>query len=495
MREMESGESRASAPAGRDTPDDLRVTSLNGDEARSRRAGQLWRWGLRLGALAAVVGLAATLVAALEPLMPRPAAAPPPPEYIALALAPELRFCATNGYWSPDGRYIAVPRAPTCGAGVAGVSDLPDIYIYDAANGEQVTEYTIMPTIEGALARAGLSGAQISFSSVTWSPDQRMLAAQFEVYQALPRASSGMDVHARGGVALITISGPHTGAVTALISASGLSLVAEGAGFTPGPLAVDEWDTRQLSARRLDLPAALGYEWLPGDLLISADPPQPGGASATPTLADTAGPMGNPTGGQRFSMWRTDSLVEVSAADCGPGDTGQPARRRAPLTALYFSTTAWSPDGRYLLTITQVARAPQAPALNTDTPRPPFCLPASAASALPQAPIHDRAMRAALGQLGDVMDVELLWSPDGARLAELPSANSQLSSAITLYSTLTGAVLARISAGPSQIPGAQGSDANALFINGAWSPDGRRLLTVVEGQQFNIRVYGPRSLG
>ena len=295
-----------------------------------------------------------------------------------------------------------------------------------------------------------------------------------------------MDIRARAGVALLTIAGPHIGAVSALISARGLSLTAEGTGYTPGPLAVDEWDTHQLSARQLDLPVAQEYEWLPGDLLIGADPSPSGDAE----------PAGNPLDGQRFSMWRTGAFVEFNAVNCGQSSASAPAKPATPLTTLYLSTTAWSPDGRYLLTVVQVAKAPQVPIHNAGAPRSPFCLSASAASAFPQAPIHDRAMRAALGLLGgDVLDVELLWSPNGARLAALPSASSQLSSAITLYNAATGAVLARIAAGPSQIPGAQGTDANALFINGAWSPDGRRLLAVVEGQQFNIRVYSSRALG
>jgi hypothetical protein len=295
---------------------------------------------------------------------------------------------------------------------------------------------------------------------------------------------------------LVALAGPHPGAVSALISARGLSRMAEGSGYTPGPLAVDEWDTRQLTTRQLNLPVALGYEWLPGDLLVGAAPPPSTGAGATPALTDNAGLADNSAGDQRFSMWRTGYFVAVNAVDCEQSGANAPAKPYTPLIALYLSTTAWSPDGRYLLMVNQVARAPQALILNANAPLLPFCLPESAASAFPQAPIHDRAMRAALGLLGGaVTDVELLWSPDGARLAALPTETSQASNMITLYDTATGGVLARISAGPSQIPGAQGSDANALFINGAWSPDGRRLLTVVEGQQFNIRVYSPRALG
>lgn len=472
------------------------ISPLDGSVEAARARNSQWRWGLRFGALAAVIALViivAVALAPLTPLAPRFSSQRASPRYTALALSPELRFCATNGYWSPDGRRIAVPRAPDCGSGGAGVMNLPDISIYDATSGKQLTEYTIMPAIEDALARANLSGAQITYTDVSWSPDQRTLAAQFEATQTLPQAASGTPIRSRAGVALIALTGSHTGAVSALISASALSLAAEGTGFSPGPLAVDEWDTRQGRALRLDLPPSLGYEWLPGDLLIAADPPSGGGTSATPPFMGTASPVSNPMNQQRISLWRTAYLVEVSAHDCGQSAPANTPRAR--LTALYLSATAWSPDGRYLLTITQVARAPQAPILRTDTPLPPFCLPASAARAFPQAPIHDRAMRAALSLLGGVANVGLLWSPDGAQLAALPSANSQLSNTITLYDARSGAVRARISAGPSLIPGAQGSDANALFISGAWSPDGRRLLAVVQGQQFNIRIYDTSALG
>lgn len=454
------------------------VSPLEGAETPARAQVLRWRWGLRLGALTAVVTLLAVVAVALAPVIPWTVAPPLPLDNIALALPPELRFCATDGYWSPDGRRIAVPRAPACGASGAGARNLPDIYIFDAASGAQSTEYTIMPAIQDALARASLSGAQVNYSGVTWSPDQRTMAAEFDVLQFLPHAYTGTHFRARAGVALIALAGPHPGAVTALISARGLSPAAERIGYTPGPLAVDEWDTRQLTARPLDLPATLEYQWLPGDLLIGANPPPV-----------SAWPAENPAGRQRFSMWRMGYLVEVSAVDCG-----QSSVPGTPYTVLYLFTTAWAPDGRYLLTITQVARAPRASLPSVATPFLPFCLSGSAA-AFPQAPVHDRAMRAALGLLGSaVSNVELLWSPDGVRLAAIPSETSQASNAITIYDMATGAILARVFAGPSQIPGAQGSDANARFINGSWSPDGRRLLAVVEGQQFNIRVYGPRAL-
>ena len=492
---METGEPDERPPAEREAPDDLRVTPLDGAAPGGGHPWLSWRWGLRLGGLVAVVTLFAVIAVALGPVLPRSVVSPPPPDVLALDLSPDLRFCATNGYWSPDGRRIAVPRAPTCGSSGAGASNLPDIYIYDAESGAQITAYTIMPAIQEALARANLSGAQVNYTGVAWSPDQRTLAAQFDVIQAFPQVSSA-PFRARAGVALIALAGPHPGPVSALISPRQLSQAEQGSGFTPGPLTVDEWDTLQLSARQLDLPQALGYEWLPGDLLIATGQPPAKRANAAPTLTDTTGSPGNPIDGQRFSMWRTGELIGVNAVDCERNSASAPASPRRSLTVLHLSTVAWSPDGRYLLMISLEAKAPQTALPNAETPFLPFCLSEAAASAVPQAPIHDQAMRAALDLLGGaVSHVALLWSPDGARMAALPFEDTQASNTITLYDTATGAALTRIPAGPSQIPGAQGSDANASFVSGAWSPDGQRLLTVVAGQRFNIHIYGPHALG
>jgi hypothetical protein len=495
MRDENTGGVR---PPGEEQPfsqdaDDEAPVILPLDGAQGAARASQWRWGLRLGGLVAVVVLAIVVVVTLAPVIPRPATPAGQPDYLALALPSELRFCATNGYWSPDGQRIAVPRAPSCGSGGVGVSNLPDIYIFDALNGEPITAYSIMPTISDALAQAGLSGAQVSYSGVTWAPDQRALVAQFVVAQALPQGARGTYIRERAGVALVSLAGPHTGAVSALISARGLSMASEGIGFAPGLLAVDEWDIRHLSARQLDLPATLAYEWLPGDLLIGAPPASSGAKGDANTLTEVSDQTSNFPGGQRVSMWRTGYLAQVNAMDCEQSSGEAP---KTPYTALYLSSPAWSPDGRYLLTITLVAQAPVSLPPTAGASRPPFCLSGAAASAFPLAPIHDRAMRAALGLIGGgVTSMKLLWSPDGARLAALPSQNSQASNAITIYDTATGATLARISAGPSQIPGAQGSDADARFINASWSPDGRRLLAVVEGQRFNIRLYGPRALG
>jgi WD40 repeat protein len=468
------------------------VSSLDGAAGGAGAArgwlGQ-WRWGLRLGGLVAALALLALIVPALAPLIPRPPSPPPPPDFTALTLSPDLGFCATNGYWSPDGRRIAVVRASAeCGV----TPGKPDVFVYDAASGKQVAAISITPTVQRALTRAGLEDVVTDYTSVAWSPDQRTLAVSLAVVRALPASAGRTGLGTRAGVALVSLTGSlagsHAGDVVALLSARDLAPPALGTGAAAGPLTIDEWDTRLLTARQIDLPPALGYEWLPAGELIATDP--------LPTDAQgamgAAGPSGDPIGGQRFSMWRTGFLSAINAVDCQ--ERGARASS-GPFTLLDLHTAAWSPDGRYLLAINATTRAPQTPPPTSRAPLP-FCVTGPVASALPVAPMHDRALGSALRLLGGaITQVDLLWSPDGKRLVALPDSVSSLPGTALIYDTATGAIQARISAGPSQIPGAQGSDASALIVGCSWSPDGRRLLMVVAGQRFNIRVYQPRALG
>jgi hypothetical protein len=254
---------------------------------------------------------------------------------------------------------------------------------------------------------------------------------------------------------------------------------------------VNEWDTRALAVRQLDLPPALGYEWLRGDTLIATDPFPPAASNA---LAST-GAAGDPTGGQRFGMWRTGFLSEINATSCQVSGAGDTSAASGPYTLLDLRTTAWSPDGRYLLTISTTARGSDPPPPAVTAPLS-FCVSGPLASALPVTPIHDRATRAALALLGGaITQVDLLWSPDGKRLAALPYSVSQLPNTIIIYDTATGAILSRIAAGSSEIPGAQGSDASAQFVGGAWAPDSQRFLAAVAGHNFNIRIYNAHALG
>ncbi|HEU0026028.1 MAG TPA: hypothetical protein VFQ25_02850 [Ktedonobacterales bacterium] len=481
---MESGEPGERAPAEGDALDDLRVTKLDGSAPGERHVVMRWRWGLRLGGLAAALALLALIAPALGPLIPRLPTTPPPPDFTALALSPDLGFCATNGYWSPDGRRIAVVRASAeCGVTVGK----PDVFIYDAASGKQVAAYGVTPTVQSALRRAGLVGVVTDYTGVAWSPDQRMLAVSLAVVRALPESAGRVGLGTRAGVALVSLAGPHAGGVVALLSARDLAPTALGTGAAVGPLAVDEWDTRLLTARQIDLPPALGYEWLPAGELIATDALSSGEQGAMGATA----PPGDPIGGQRFSMWRTGFLSEINAVDCQGGGARAAS---GPFTLLDLHTAAWSPDGRYLLTINTATRAPQAPPPTARAPLP-FCVMGPLASALPVAPMHDRGLDSALRLLGGaITQVDLLWSPDGKRLMALPDSVSSLPDTALIYDTATGFIQTRISAGPSQIPGAQGSDASALIVGGSWSPDGRRLLLVVAGQRFNIRVYGPHAL-
>ncbi|HEX9036007.1 MAG TPA: hypothetical protein VF808_03365 [Ktedonobacterales bacterium] len=464
------------------------VTSLDGDHgvksagAPWRSGARRWRLGLRLGGLAAALALVAALIAALAPqvaiLIPRPLITRPLPDILALDLSPNLSNCATTGYWSPDGRRIAVLRSSYA----CGVTDRsPDVYVYDAVSGAQVAAYSVTAPIQSALNEEGAAGWSVAYDSLSWEPSQGALAVLWNAAQPpseTPRASS------QDGLALIALSGPRPGAISILLGDGGPLPTPPGGrvGYPllPGRQLAREWDVTGGGYGAFQILPAQVYAWTPDDGVVPITPFPGGGPS-----------QAVPIDGQAFSAWRTGAL-SVAATAPGQSQAGAPTA----FALLTLTIRLWSPDSRYLLLLDTVARVPGAPGTATIANAQVY-LPANQVSTLPVAPTSDRALRAALGLLGahGATQVALLWSPNGRRLVAIPSGEAAPATAALVYDTATGALLARISAGQSEIPGAQGSDANATISGAAWSPDGRRLLVGVTGLRFNLRVYGEDLLG
>lgn len=468
--------------------DEPRLSSLDrpprvgGAEARTRGRwwARQWRWTLRLGALAAsvalVCALAITLMPLLAPLIPRPIASAARSDILALNLAPGLSVCATTGYWSPDGRSIAVLRSPS----VCGITPRePDVYIYDAASGEQTATYHVTAPVRVALARAGAGAWTITYDQLAWAPNQRALAVLFHA-QPSPTTPGARAI--LPGLALITPGRSPTNAV-AITLASPRS-AGETAQAPAGQVAGTLWDTRQGSVRTQAIPVAQAYDWLPDDSLIATEPyPGSGDTSSTSIPSFSWRP---------FSAWRTGTLSVANTAQCA-GRSG--ANPPTPFALLTLSVATWSLDSRYLFAFQTRARA-AAPTIPLDATAHD-CLSSAEVNALPLTPIHDRAALAALRLLGasDAEQMTLLWSPDGKRMAAISSGPAISPTAATIYDTATGLILTRIIAGQSQIPGAQGADASAIITGAAWSPNGSRLLVAITGLRFNIRVYSGHALG
>lgn len=466
-----------------DTP---RYSSLDGPRGATPRVGgatrghwwtQRWRWTLRLGAAAAVVGLlsalAITLTPMLAPLIPRPIASAARLDILALDLAPGLSVCATTGYWSPDGQRIAVLRSPA----ICGLTPREaDVYIYDATSGEQAAAYHVTAAVRAALARAWIGAWTITYDQLSWAPSRRALAVLFHA-QPPPRTPGARAT--LPGLALITLDRSSAGAVAITLASASAAAVLPPA--PPGQVYGTLWDTRLGSARTLAIPVAQAYDWLPDDSLI-----------ATESYPGTSPSVAPPFSWRPFSAWRTGTLDVANTEQC-QGSSG--ASPPTPFALLTLNVATWSLDSRYLLAFQTRARV-AAPSIPT-TAAADDCLSSGEVNALPLAPIHDRATQAALRLLGasDAKQMTLLWSPDGKRLVAMPSGSAVPPSSATVYDTTTGLPLRRITAGGSQIPGAQGSDADASITGAAWSPNGQRLLVAIRGLRFNIRVYSGRTLG
>lgn len=489
-----SEEPQNNAPEHDDEP---RVSALEGrtSERATNFVNRGWRWALRLGGLVAVVALLGVVGAELAPLAPhvtlpallsRPT---PTPDVRALDLNINQANCSANGvgYWSPDGQRIAVLSC-------APNTTEPDLYIYNAQTGAQVGAYLMTKPIQTTLAtinESQLSDALI-FDSLSWSPNQRMLVILWHAFDFSnspnPALATRWDV-----LASLSLAGAHAGQVSVAIqgeTTAPTAIISLGSGPV-GYTEAQYWDVLNNGLATLNLHNAQTYAWDIATDQVVATAPYPG-------APDSAGITPIPAGGRTFSVWMSGELAIVDASSCA-GSTVTSGAPTPDLTLLTLDVTQWSPDSRYLLTFTVQARMANPPQLNQAPLVTPACLTAAQVDALPVVAAHDQGMRAALGLLGghdNIDQVALQWSPDGRRLLAIPSTDGSSPTTAIIYNAATGAVATRLSAGASDIPGAEGSDASGSITGGIWSPNGQRLLLgVITRQSFNIFIYSGRALG
>jgi hypothetical protein len=407
----------------------------------------------------------------------------------ALDLSASQADCGSSGsgYWSPDGQRIAVlscfPDATR-----------PDLAIYNANTGAQVGAYNMSKPILDTLAKINESqlSSTLTFDGLSWAPSQHMLAGLWHAFDgskgSKPALATRWDV-----LALLITGGAQSGHVSVAISGKTTASTAP-IGLSPAPVGhteAQEWDIGNHGVVTIDLTNAQTYAWDSSDHVIVTYP-YPGSGGLTPEPAE----------GQAFSVWMTGTIDLANASSCsGSSVTPTPVAPTPNVTLLTLTVIQWSPDSRYLLSFATQARVPNAPGLNQDQASlvAPTCLTATQASAIPIIAAHDQGMRAALGLLGgrgNVDQVTLQWSVDGRRLLAIPSTIGSAPTTAIIYDATTGVVLAQLSAGSSDIPSAEGSDASGAFTGGAWSPNGQRLLLGANTRQsFNILIYSGRALG
>lgn len=482
-------EPELTAPDADGGDDDLSVSALEEPvDARRHPPVAPGRETLRLlwraSGMVAFITLIAIVVVALVPHLPRSAQTRISPPYIALQASSNTARCLVGASWSHDGGQIAAVLSYACRAPYLGAGPpLRNLFLYDASNGQEVGSFDLDSAISMALSQAGLASSgsviyAVDYFATTWSPDDHLLAVQFAVY-----GEKIADI----GVALVTLTGTTRGQVSVMLGTPNPNS-AQASGY--GLLPVERSDLWLRSHSTIFLAPALAYSWLPSDALVADEPlTTGGGAFVTP---DGKGPLGDPVGGQTFSLWRTGDLMLVNATTCDAnGTSAQPLP--TPYAELSLSSVVWSPDGRYLLDVSVSSRLPvRAAGPKTLQSGPEPCVSGPAPDQIPSAPMHDKGLASALELLDPYGGnyLRLVWSPDGRRLAVATLASAQDIGSVVVYDCASGMALQRFTGDEFAAPKTIGETTR----DPVWSPDGRNLLLTINGPTAKLVILGPQAL-
>jgi WD40 repeat protein len=487
----ESGRDADTAGEAASERADLTVTSLRPSSAApgTRSRGRFWYRVVGGCGLAALV-LVGTLVW-LHPALPLPAISPTPlPERDPLTVdAYSVGIpCVDGAAWSPDSRSFVLAGNSTCNG--LNVAQDETLVVFNAHSGAVRAHTTVqVADIQRAIPPPGgasWAGTRIGYGQPFWSPDGRRIVLTFEADIPGAVATAGGPSNARDGIVVLdnTLSAMRIfgglGRITPLLGVANF-----------GPQTVEQWDLSAGSASAVTLPMGLAYSWSADDKLSASDVvaqtpdgPPPAGSEET---------VGNPIGGRDFTLWQNGN---VAFAD-GTGCSGTLSATAPNYYLTFLSTSAWSPDGRYLaLKVSANGRLPSTP------PTPPTPAPSGSSGGCtnfgpptqwPQMPVRDDGMRAAVALVDGtrLQSIQLAWSPDGRRIASQPSDIASGVPALTIYDCASGRLRLRLTAAdlvPEQVGGQP-------FRAMAWSPDGTRLLLVPLGPFPIIHVLGPKSLG
>lgn len=426
---------------------------------------------LRL-ALAAAVVVALVVVSVLL-ARPVPSATPRHPGAVTLNPAAAHLRCVRDAAWSPDGRAVSIlgyaEGCPLPGSQVSKARGA--VVVYDATSGAVRARFQPDAAILAAVQRTIHDSEQLSieYHSLLWRRDGAELAISFVVPVEVPARDGGaQQSETVMGVFLSAADGSH------------VTVYAH-------PLAAEEdsngaWNLR--SGEYLPAPAgvtqpALAYAWAAGALSPKGDLTP----DATPPTVSLQS-IGQPDGGDSFSVWQPTQIVRESEGDASENVAGAYISRT--------SFAAWSPDGAFLVPSMGLSgRLEPAgqPIPSTQT------LHSLGVSGLPLLPVRDAGLAAALGRLAllarDQSNGPMLvaWSPDGRMLAvqlvpdEPNAAPQETDHALIVYDCATGEALTAL------VPTEVGTPLTGDTVL-RWSPDGSRVL-LYDGALGTVNIWGP----
>ncbi|HEX6799574.1 MAG TPA: hypothetical protein VF116_17840 [Ktedonobacterales bacterium] len=469
----EPPDGQALAPAPEAEHDELEITNLRGaDRERphavssarqhsSRR--RLVRLGGVLAALALVVAVllygihGGALAGGNARIVPSPPPLPTP-----VLRYPDLHGlqCLRDDAWSPDSHSFAYAGNTSQGCGYGQY--FPNVInIYRATDGAFVRQLAPDPAIFAALgqpvppavspyATPAPNAPFLMYDYLLWSRD----GSRFALVFALSTEKSQFT-----GIAVVTTTGRVERVVATQLFGAGYLIfdLAAGSAREAGTAPDASGQAVVISA-----PPALAYRWSAAGQLVSVDALT---STSAPTTSPPVGPIGNPNGDPRFTIWQPGVLqchVVYGAVQ--------------QTTGVYFYNaflTAWSPDGRYVAAFFATAGRLQP----TDAPVPDHAALVQAQAAdVPLLPLRDRAFGQALRSVGTPRDVcntvnlvasvQVAYRSDGMALAVLDDQGD-----FAVYAANTGAELYPFR--PLELlPNTHNGNASAM----RWSPDGTALL-------------------
>ncbi len=415
---------------------------------------------LALAALLAIVvllsisnGWLGNLVVLFRPSAGRPSSSIAPAPTIGVKVSKVLLpqqaglVCLADAAWSPDSRSIAMIGYQKACLNEGTPNGPGTLVIYEARSGKLEERLSTDNLIISAFHRQFPRdrGAPIlEYLKVLWSPDGSRLALPFWIVFD-KRTQNGYNIIlGYSGLLLYTRSGAQ----------AQIFLATQTTNFM-----FAEWDTTQgriiqsSAGNSLFLanPLAAAYRWGSDGMLLPLD-----------MHTRTLNPVGNPQGGAAFTIWQPGT-VQINPPYNGPGS------QQSATYAFNTFFSAWSPDGRYIATISIFAHL-----VLPGQPVPPYPWP-NVQHSIPPPNINMRsgdvafqhALKIITGALVPSYLIMLSWRLDGRALAIYDASTTELEILDCATGDQTASLLLSTNVPPGKLTGSY-----LLY----WSPDSKRLL-------------------
>ena len=481
--------------------------SVHGTKTARRAPGTRWRLWYRLATSVALVAVTlAGLFVWLQPSLAqflRPAKPPAPVVFSIGAF-----HCADDAVWSPDSSHIAALSESGCSPFGGTAPPTPSaqkvvLTIYDAHTGHARSSVEINAIVARHIAfpASAKEYGQIIYSQLLWMPDEKHILVSFSAYE-IPIGGGATQLVANG-LAIVPVALANPTMIRVLF---GPTVVNIGPTDPATPMAFERWNLTSGVFDVIHMPLAVVYRWTRSDTLSPISPVASWTSLSTLPEGVVGGAVGNPLGGIQFSLWQSGYIQYDSANGCdGPQGLGHYSPQ--DIYEIDMNTPTISPDGRYLIPAIYAqgrlpAHPPQpVPTATSSTLLPPTnfgCTAATDAQRLPQLPIRDAGLHAALSlvTMNTQPLIQFTWRPDGARLAVAPGEVDTGAPALTIYDCATGKIRAQFSLAQIEtLAHAPLPDGGSPFQIVRWSPDGAHLLVLPQGVGAQAIIFASATLG